>query len=191
MSNYQKILYDYACPTWRWEDPNNKTSDKKLRWFKDEAFANSKFKHTYFNTRRAFIQNRSLDTNLERNISYLSKYHGCKCALLDHDQVAVEKKFQTLRRQKESIRRQKLLVDGMMGSSRNGSKLKKLRTPAPDSTKYYIHRHYHDPEQDPMGTHGMGYDKYRTVGKVDLLQVKVRPDNSLRTPKPIMSTKFS
>lgn len=95
--------------------------------------------------------------------------------------------MQTLRRQKDEIRRQKLLVDSMMGSSRNGSKINKLRTPAPDSTKYYIHRHYFDPEKDPNSM----YDKFRTVGKVDMLQVKVKPDNTLRTPKPIMTTKFS
>ena len=64
----------------------------------------------------------------------------------------------------------------------------KPRTPI--STKYFIYRHYYEPENVFASNTLHSTNIFRTVGKVDLLQAKRKKDNSLSTPKLVITTDY-
>lgn len=197
MSKYQRILYDYARPTWRWEDPLNRNGEKRLRWLKDEAFANSKHKYTYDNTRRAFIRNRKLDMSLEKNVSFLSKKHGRECCLIEHNQKSLKdseagkilldshrrKSLNEIRKSSYNLsaETEKTRVQAILNQSVNANQ--------PD-TKYIVHRHYYEPENLFSNTGFNPCNVFSTVGKVDLLQWKLNSDNTVQCAKPVVTTKY-
>lgn len=106
MSAYQRLLTEYARPDdvgsrrrKQTDDSsnNNETppptedkalhpSERRLRWLKDEAFGNSKYKSTEFNVRRSHISNRKLQMCLEKDVVCYAKFHGTNCDAVERRQ---------------------------------------------------------------------------------------------------------
>ena len=100
MSAYQRLLTEYARPedVTRFDkrrrvtrvSPSTKVSlhqsEKRLRWLKDEAYGNSKYKSTEFNVRRSHISNRKLQMTLEKDVLSFAKHHGNSCDVVERKQ---------------------------------------------------------------------------------------------------------
>ena len=100
MSAYQRLLTEYARPDdvrrfggrkrLAGASPPTKASlhqsEKRLRWLKDEAYGNSKYKSTEFNVRRSHISNRKLQMTLEKDILSFAKHHGNSCDVVERKQ---------------------------------------------------------------------------------------------------------
>ena len=76
--SYQKLLLEYA-QTLASIDKSVEGGRRRLRWEKDEAMGNSKFRWTGTKVRYAHVVNRSLQMNLDKNVSVWAKTHGSTC----------------------------------------------------------------------------------------------------------------
>lgn len=77
--SYQKLLLEYSQTLANFEKTFDETGGKRLRWEKDEAMGNSKFRWTGTKVRYAHVVNRSLQMNLDKNVSVWAKTHGSTC----------------------------------------------------------------------------------------------------------------
>ncbi len=88
--SYQKLLLEYA-QTLGDNDKSNEGGRRRLRWEKDEAMGNSKFRWTGTKVRYAHVVNRSLQMKLHKNVSVWAKTHGSKCNEIEAKQREVWK----------------------------------------------------------------------------------------------------
>ncbi len=84
--SYQKLLLEYSQTLTNFEKTFDETGGKRLRWEKDEAMGNSKFRWTGTKVRYAHVVNRSLQMNLDKNVSVWAKTHGSKCNEIESKQ---------------------------------------------------------------------------------------------------------
>ena len=84
--SYQKLLLEYAQTLSNFEKAFDETGGKRLRWEKDEAMGNSKFRWTGTKVRYAHVVNRNLQMNLDKNVSVWAKTHGSKCNEIESKQ---------------------------------------------------------------------------------------------------------
>ena len=84
--SYQKLLLEYSQTLANFEKAFDETGGKRLRWEKDEAMGNSKFRWTGTKVRYAHVVNRSLQMNLDKNVSVWAKTHGSKCNEIESKQ---------------------------------------------------------------------------------------------------------
>ena len=84
--SYQKLLLEYAQTLSNFEKSLDETGGKRLRWEKDEAMGNSKFRWTGTKVRYAHVVNRSLQMNLDKNVSVWAKTHGSMCNEIESKQ---------------------------------------------------------------------------------------------------------
>lgn len=105
MSAYRRSLTQYARLSVSRDDRYFTTisSEKRLRWLKDEAFGNSKYKSTEFNVRRSHISNRKLQTGLKKEVVSYAKFHGSNC-----DEIA---------RKQEKLLRNQQRTQSIVGTS--------------------------------------------------------------------------
>lgn len=77
--SYQKLLLEYSQTLANFEKTFDETGGKRLRWEKDEAMGNSKFRWTGTKVRYAHVVNRNLQMKLDKNVSVWAKTHGSTC----------------------------------------------------------------------------------------------------------------
>eukprot|EP00794_Sanderia_malayensis_P009237 gene9237-10211_t len=86
--SYQKLLLEYA-QTHGENDRPSECGRRRLRWEKDEAMGNSKFRWTGTKVRYAHVVNRNLQMKLHKNVSVWAKTHGSKCNEIEAKQREV------------------------------------------------------------------------------------------------------
>ena len=84
--SYQKLLLEYSQTLSNFEKTFDETGGKRLRWEKDEAMGNSKFRWTGTKVRYAHVVNRNLQMNLDKNVTVWAKTHGSKCNEIESKQ---------------------------------------------------------------------------------------------------------
>ena len=84
--SYQKLLLEYSQTLANFERTFDETGGKRLRWEKDEAMGNSKFRWTGTKVRYAHVVNRNLQMNLDKNVSVWAKTHGSTCNEIESKQ---------------------------------------------------------------------------------------------------------
>ena len=112
MACYYKLLYDFAHPANRWNDPYISVSEKRLRWLKLEAFGNTQFKSSVFNIRRAHISNRNLQQKLGTQLSFYANTHGKQCDEIEFKQAKLWKD----KVKRDGERRQKPFIESCNAS---------------------------------------------------------------------------
>lgn len=86
MGSYQRVLLEYAKPGNYYHNRNMNQDERRLRWWKMEAYGNSTHKSTEFNLRRSHIMNRKLQLNLEKDVLFFTKVHGIRCTDIERKQ---------------------------------------------------------------------------------------------------------
>ncbi len=85
--SYQRLLQDYAQTLG--PKGSEEGGRRRLRWEKDEAMGNSKFRWTGTKVRYAHVVNRSLQMKLQKNVTVWARTHGSKCNEIEAKQREV------------------------------------------------------------------------------------------------------
>ena len=162
---YHKLLYEYAHPANRWNDPYIALSEKRLRWLKYEAFGNTKFTATCFNIRRAHISNRGLQQKLGIQLSFYANTHGKQCEEIEFKQ---EKLWtDQSKREKRNMNRHHLRFATDSKSSRRESEQdQEMDRPFSNVKDYTVFRHIE--ARTVQAAEQVGRIHY--VGRVSLLK---------------------